>query len=218
MSTILNGAKQGVLKNVLLIQPNGLVKRMYRKAVWNMPRAEKTIYLTFDDGPVPGITEWVLDELKRHDATATFFCVGENIKRHSAVFNRIKDEGHAVANHTMSHSKGFRSTVPAYMREVDECAALVGNRLFRPPYGQLRRGQYKTLIQKGYHIILWDVISYDYEQINERRCAENVLKHSRNGSIVLFHDNSKAERNLRYALPLFLEHFGNKGYTFRTLL
>ena len=190
---------------------------MYRKAVWNFPRTDRIIYLTFDDGPVPGLTEWVLDELRDKKASATFFCVGENIRRHPDLFERIKSEGHTVGNHTMTHTKGFKSSVPAYLREAEECAELVGNRLFRPPYGQLKRGQYKALIQKGFRIVLWDVISYDYERINEKRCISNVLRHTRNGSIVLFHDNVKAENNLKYTLPLFLSHFSQQGYEFKSL-
>jgi peptidoglycan-N-acetylglucosamine deacetylase len=210
-------ARASSIKNVLLLQPNGLIKRMYRKAEWNLPRTEKSIYLTFDDGPVPGLTEWVLNELKSRNALATFFCVGDNIRRHPAIFARITSEGHKVANHTMSHLKGFKSSVPAYLREVEECAVLVGNKMFRPPYGQLKRGQYRALVQRGYRIVLWDVISYDYENINAKRCAENVLKHTKNGSIVLFHDNIKAERNLKYALPLLLDHFLARGFEFKTL-
>lgn len=205
------------MKNLLLIQPNAVLKRIYSRAVWNMRREDKNIYLTFDDGPVPGLTEWVLDELARFGVKATFFCVGDNIRRNGAIFERVKREGHVTANHTMSHIKGFKKTVAEYVKEVEECKALVGNSLFRPPYGQLKRSQYKALIERGYRIILWDVISYDFEKISEQQCANNVLANTRNGSIVLFHDNVKAEKNLKHALPLFLEYFITKGYSFKTL-
>jgi len=182
-----------------------------------MGREEKIIYLTFDDGPIPGLTEWVLDQLNHFDVKATFFCVGANILKHPNVFERITTGGHKVANHTMFHTKGFKNTTGDYVREVEECKKLVLNNLFRPPYGQLKRGQYKALIERGYKIILWDVISYDFEKISEEECADNVLKNTRNGSIVLFHDNIKAEKNIKHALPLFLAHFLEKGYLFKTL-
>ena len=182
-----------------------------------MGREQKTIYLTFDDGPIPGLTEWVLDQLNTFSVKATFFCVGANILKNPSIFERIKSEGHVAANHTMFHTKGFKNTVGDYVREVEECKKLVQNNLFRPPYGQLKRGQYKALMERGYKIILWDVISYDFEQITNKECAGNVLKNSKNGSIVLFHDNVKAEKNMKYALPLFLEEFLQRGYTFKTL-
>lgn len=182
-----------------------------------MGREEKTIYLTFDDGPIPGLTEWVLDQLNKFKVKATFFCVGANILRNPGVFERIKIEGHKPANHTMQHTKGFKTTVGDYVREVEECKKLVENNLFRPPYGQLKRSQYKALIERGYKIILWDVISYDFEKISELECTSNVLKNTKNGSVVLFHDNVKAEKNMKYALPLFLEHFINQGFQFKTL-
>ena len=182
-----------------------------------MSREEKTIYLTFDDGPIPDLTEWVLDQLNHFNIKATFFCVGANILKNYTIFERIKNEGHAVGNHTMFHTKGFKNTVGDYIREVEDCKKLVETNLFRPPYGQLKRGQYKALMERGYKIILWDVISYDFEKISEKNCADNVMKNAKNGSIVLFHDNVKAENNMKYALPLFLEEFINKGYSFKTL-
>lgn len=182
-----------------------------------MARKEKNIYLTFDDGPIPVLTDWVLDQLREFNAKATFFCVGANILKNPDIFERVKSEGHTLANHTMWHSKGFKNTVGDYVKEVEECKKLLENTLFRPPYGQLKRSQYKALVERGYKIILWDVISYDFEQISEKRCSDNVIKNTKNGSIVLFHDNVKAEKNLRYALPRFLEHFLTLGYSFKAL-
>jgi peptidoglycan-N-acetylglucosamine deacetylase len=205
------------LKNLFLIQPNRLIRRIYPRALWNLPRNEKAIYLTFDDGPIPGLTEWVLDELKKYDASATFFCVGANIRRYPGLFDRMKREGHLPANHTMHHTRGSRSSLYSYIKEVEECRSLVNNNLFRPPYGQLRRAQYIALLKKGYRIVLWDVISYDYEKITPVNCAKNVINKVRPGSIVLFHDNPKAEANLRHSLPLVLEHFSKQGYSFRNL-
>jgi peptidoglycan-N-acetylglucosamine deacetylase len=204
-------------RNYLLFQPNYLVKQLYRGALWKVKSEGKEIYLTFDDGPVPGLTEWVLDELKRYGAKATFFCVGDNIRKYPDVFRRIIDEGHTAANHTMHHLKGFKSNVRTYLKEADECRELVGNDLFRPPYGQLTRLQYKALKRKGYRVVFWDVISYDYENIHPRQCLNTTLRNTRSGSIVLFHDNVKAEKNLRYTLPLFLKHFANLRFEFKAL-
>lgn len=205
------------MKNFLLIQPRALLKRLYPKAIWNYSREEKVIYLSFDDGPIEGLTEWVLDELVKYRAKATFFCVGANILKNDAIFQRIKNEGHQLANHTMFHTKGPKVSVKTYLDEVHACKQLVGTDLFRPPYGQMKRGQYKALLLQGYKVILWDVISYDYEKITEKQCTENVLKNTKNGSIVLFHDNVKAEKNLKYALPLFLKEFSDKGFRFETI-
>lgn len=201
----------------MLIQPRSILKRVYPRATWNFGRDKKNIYLTFDDGPIPGLTEWVLDELKKHDVRATFFCVGDNIQKHKTIFERTLHEGHAVGNHTMHHLKGFRKGVSAYLKDVEDCRVLVQNNLFRPPYGQLTRGQYKALNRRGYRIIMWDVISYDYEPISIEQCAQNVLKNVKPGSIVLFHDNIKAENNVKYALPLVISQFKEMGYSFKTL-
>lgn len=205
------------MRKLFLIQPRALMKRIYPRALWNFARGRNNIYITFDDGPIPGLTPWVLDELKKWDAKATFFCVGDNIKKHPEIFKRIKEEGHRVANHTMHHPRGFRHGVRAYLKEVEECRKLVNNNLFRPPYGQLSRAQYRALKKKGYRIVLWDVISYDYEKIKPEACANNVIKNAKAGSIVLFHDNVKAEQNVRYALPAFLEHFSSQGFQFKPL-
>lgn len=202
---------------MLLIQPKAIIRKIYPKAIWNLDRKVKNIYLTFDDGPIPELTEWVLDQLAFFQAKATFFCVGSNILRHPQIFERIKTDGHAVGNHTVFHTKGFITSTDAYVKEVDDCKELVKTNLFRPPYGRMKFRQYKTLLKKGYKIILWDTISYDYEKISETQCAKNVIENAKNGSIVLFHDNIKAEKNLKFALPLFLKHFSDLGYTFRHL-
>lgn len=202
---------------MLLIQPRRFLRKIYPKALWHYTREEKNIYLTFDDGPIPGITEWVLDELALHRAKATFFCVGANVMKNFEVFSRIGEEGHSVGNHSMFHSKGFSTPITNYLNETDACQKLIGNPLFRPPYGQLKRGQYKALIKKGYKVVMWDVISYDYEKISPDRCLKIVLDNTRNGSIVVFHDNIKAEKNLKYSLPKVLEHYGQLGYNFKAI-
>jgi peptidoglycan-N-acetylglucosamine deacetylase len=205
------------LKNFLLIQPKSFLKLIYPKALWRVNTPEKIIYLTFDDGPIPGLTEWVLDELQKFNAKATFFCVGANIMKNPGIFDRIQREGHRVANHTMWHPKGFNTETINYINEAEECRKIVKNDLFRPPYGQLKRSQYKVLLDKGFKIVFWDVISYDYERISEKACVKNVISNTKPGSIVLFHDNYKAEKNLRYTLPLYLKHFAHLHYKFNVI-
>jgi peptidoglycan/xylan/chitin deacetylase (PgdA/CDA1 family) len=193
------------------------MKKFFPKAVWEFDHSERTIYLTFDDGPIPGLTEWILDELKRFDAKATFFCVGENIEKNRNIFDRITSDGHQVGNHTYNHIKGFHSSLLEYIRNTESCEALTKNKLFRPPYGQLRKSQYRALLKMNYRIVFWDVISYDYEKIAPEQCLKNVLKHGKAGSIIVFHDNLKAETNVRYALPHTLEHFSKQGFKFRSI-
>jgi peptidoglycan/xylan/chitin deacetylase (PgdA/CDA1 family) len=193
------------------------MKKFFPRAVWEINSPEKSIYLTFDDGPIAGLTEWILDELRRFDAKATFFCVGENIEKNKNIFERISKEGHQIGNHTFNHIKGFHTSLLEYLRNTDACEVLTKNRLFRPPYGQLRKSQYRSLLRLNYKIVFWDVISYDYEKITPEQCLKNVLKHTKNGSIVVFHDNLKAENNVKYALTRTLEHFSEKGFTFRSI-
>lgn len=205
------------MNKIFLIQPSRLIKKFYSSAVWNFKTKEKVIYLTFDDGPVPVLTEWVLDELKKHNAKATFFCVGDNIVKHRAIFDRIRSEGHVTANHTQNHLKGFHSSIEDYLESVDKCEVETQSKIFRPPYGQLRKSQFRSLQSMGYKIVFWDVISYDYEKITPEECYQNVKKHTKAGSIVLFHDNMKAEKNVKHALSKTLEHFTSLGYVFKSL-
>ncbi len=205
------------MNKMLLIQPGTLFKKIYPGALWNFSRTEKKIYLTFDDGPVPGLTDWILEVLEKFNAKATFFCVGANVLKYPDIFDRVKQSGHTVANHTMFHTRGLGTTVSDYMRETEECRGLVGNNLFRPPYGKIKRSQLRELLARGYRVVLWDVISYDYEKIEPRECAVKVIRNCRPGSIVLFHDNIKAERNVKYALPLMLKYFSEKGYSFSAI-
>lgn len=203
--------------NKVLLQPKRAIKLLYPKAIWNIKTEEKVLYLTFDDGPIPGLTEWVLDVLKSYQIKSTFFCVGNNIDKHPEVFNRILSEGHTVANHTYNHLKGFKTKTAEYMVNTIKCEALTSTKLFRPPYGQLKRPQYKNLLENGYKIVMWDVISYDYEKISAESCFLNVKNNAKPGSIILFHDNIKAEENLKYALPKTIDHFLKLNYTFASL-
>ena len=183
------------------------VQRIYPKRIWALPNNDKKVYLTFDDGPIPEVTPWVLDTLKQYNAKATFFCIGENIKKHPDIFNRILAEGHSVGNHTFNHLNGWQTKTSEYIKNVEKCETCLDQttKLFRPPYGKITSKQSKILQQRGYKIIMWSVLSYDYDaSVSEEKCLQNVLQNIQPESIVVFHDSLKAEKNLRYVLPKVL--------------
>lgn len=198
--------------------PN-VVQRMFPKRLWRVddPGA---IYLTFDDGPIPELTPWVLDQLKQYDARATFFCIGRNIDRNPEIFERLRTEGHTVANHTQDHLNGWQTSTGAYLENMQLAAGNFRDeeRYFRPPYGKISSAQARALQEDGYRIVMWDVLSYDFDRtVPEEKCLENTIDNLEPGSIVVFHDSKKAERNLRYALPRTLEYITEKGWKCRAL-
>lgn len=200
-----------------LVKTPAFVQRLLPGFTWRMPATEKVLYLTFDDGPIPEVTPWVLDTLRSAGARATFFCVGENVQRHPHVFQRILDEGHAVGNHTHNHLNGWKTDASVYLQNVQTCAAQVPGTLFRPPYGRLRSAQAEAL-RENYRIIMWDVLSGDFDRnLRPEKCLHNIIRHSRPGSIVVLHDSLKAEPNVRYALPRLLEYFSEKNWRFECL-
>lgn len=190
-----------------------------------MPVTDPVLYLTFDDGPVAGPTEFVLDTLRIFKAKATFFCIGDNVRKHPAVFKRIISDGHRIGNHTYNHMNGWKTSASEYFDNAMKCQetmdsflpeSLKSNRLFRPPYGRISKRQITLL--KDFGIIMWDVLSRDYDsQLAPETCLNNSVNATRPGSIVVFHDSFKAEKNLRFVLPAFLETFSAKGYTFKAL-
>jgi len=183
----------------------------------SIPTAEKIIYLTFDDGPIPEITPLVLNILKERNIKATFFCVGDNVRKHPDVFASIKEAGHAVGNHTFHHLNGWKTPPAQYVEDVNHCSEFVASGLFRPPYGRITPTQYYLLHNK-FKIILWSVLSGDYHQgISKEQCLKNVLGYTEQGSIVVFHDSLTANENLMYALPRFIDHFRQEGYRFEKL-
>ena len=192
--------------------------------VWKINTKEKIIYLTFDDGPAPGLTEYVLDELKKYNASATFFCVGENIKKHANLCYKIIEDGHLLGNHTYNHLKGWSTKNHEYFMNIDKCQHEIHKfqqsqikPLFRPPYGQITNKQIHFIKEK-YEIIMWDILTYDYEKsLAPPSRLDNIIKKTEPGSIVVFHDNIKGEINLRFLLPRFLQHFNNLGYSFKKL-
>lgn len=200
-----------------MVRPPHVFRKVYPGATWRMPKTEKKIYLTFDDGPVPGITTEALSVLKKFDVKATFFCVGENMQRHPEIFQQIIADGHAVGNHTMHHIDGWKHSWFDYMRDVKECSAIFQTKLFRPPYGHMRRSQFNTLSRRC-KVIMWDVLTYDFDKTYAREhCLELAISNSRNGSIVVFHDSEKAKERMLFALPRFIEEMLARGYTFGTL-
>jgi peptidoglycan/xylan/chitin deacetylase (PgdA/CDA1 family) len=194
-----------------------IVKQIFPSYIWDLPSDEKTVYLTFDDGPHPTVTPWVLEELKKYNAAATFFCIGNNVEKHPGVYQRILSEGHAVANHTFNHVNGWHTTKEKYLEEVEATAALVKSNLFRPPYGRIKTKQAK-LISPAYKIVMWDVLSGDFDPLfSPKQCLDNVLDHVGPGSIIVFHDSEKAFPNLRYALPGALEFLTVNGYMLKKI-
>ncbi len=192
----------------------------YPGSTWHMNRQENSVYLTFDDGPIPIVTPFVLNTLQKFDAKATFFCIGDNVIKSPDIYSDILAYGHAVGNHTFNHLKGWDSTDTEYLADVRKCADLVQSSLFRPPYGKIKKTQ-AALIRDQFpemRIVMWDVLSGDFDTgISGERCLKNVLKATRNGSIIVFHDSIKAFPRLEYALPRVLESLSAKGYTFKTL-
>ncbi|MGB3946671.1 MAG: polysaccharide deacetylase family protein [Bacteroidia bacterium] len=199
------------------VRPPYLLKKIMPTAIWRGSATDKKLYLTFDDGPIPELTPWVLDVLKYNAIKATFFCVGENVCKHSDVYTRILNEGHQVGNHTYNHLNGWNTDTNAYVENTKKCASFVSSNLFRPPYGKLKPTQIKQL-KSNYTIVMWDVLSGDYDKtITPERCYLNVINSIRNGSIIVFHDNLKAQVNLRFALPKVIAYALEQGYEFDVL-
>lgn len=236
-----------------------LVKKLFPERVWDISTEKKEIFLTFDDGPIPGITPWVLKQLKKYNAKATFFCIGENIEKQPEIFQKILSEGHSIGNHTQNHLNGWRASPEKYLQNVLKAEAIIEengkerrakrekNRkkkcpeeqirakfenqdseiknstfktthLFRPPYGRITGKQVKLLQERNYKIIMWNVLSMDYRKnISAEKCYNNIVKNGISGSIFVFHDSLKAEKNLRAILPKVLEHFQKRGFSFEKL-
>lgn len=200
-----------------LVKTPKFIQELFPNFTWRIPSQEKVLYLTFDDGPIPEVTPWVLEQLAEYDAKATFFAVGDNILKHPEVFNQVVEAGHAIGSHTQHHLNGWVTDNIPYFHDVRHCANLTKTVLFRPPYGKLRPRQAQFL-QRHYRIVMWDVLSADFDPaITEEQCLQNVIRNADAGSIVVFHDSLKAEEKLRYALPKVLAHFAAQGYRFEAL-
>lgn len=192
-----------------------------RGLIWEMPIAfdtEPAIYITFDDGPVPEVTPDVLRILRKYNARATFFCVGDNVRKNHDVYRQILNEGHSTGNHSFSHLKGFDSVNDAYYNDIARCAELVDSKLLRPPYGRIKLSQIRRL-RKDYKIIMWTVITGDYDKrLSKEQVLANAVNHTKPGAIIVFHDSIKSSERMLWALPRYLEHFAAKGYNFKAIL
>ncbi len=190
-----------------------ILSRAFRSLTWELPASGNQVYLTFDDGPTPEVTGWVLDLLSARGIKATFFCLGNNVEQHTEIFGRILEEGHAVGNHSYSHKKGFRCSVSGYVEDVERAAGLIDSKLFRPPYGRILPAQVRA-IKKRFRIIMWTVLSVDYNaSLPGEKVVKNVTANVRPGSIIVFHDSVKASKNLYYALPKVVDFLLENGYS-----
>jgi peptidoglycan/xylan/chitin deacetylase (PgdA/CDA1 family) len=184
-----------------------------RQLLWRVPTSRREVFLTFDDGPIPGVTPLVLDILNRYNVKATFFCVGENVQKHPDVFSLLKSGGHVVGNHTFHHLKAWKSTREEYLSDVEQANALVGSSLFRPPHGQLNR-RIAAHLKRKYKIVMWSALTGDYNQnLDGEQCLAHAIKHTRPGAIIVFHDSLKARQRMEYALPLYIEYCLSEGYS-----
>lgn len=222
-----------------LVKSPLLLKWYYPSLTWHKSRSEKTVYLTFDDGPIPNVTDFVLNTLKSFGAKATFFCIGDNIVKHPELFERLKNEGHAIGNHTFNHLKGWKTDDKTYVDNFLKCQALTQTHLFRPPYGRIKKSQIRKIQsevqswdpevylsknpESATHnsklaIVMWDVLSGDFDTtLSPEKCYQNVIDNTRNGAIIVFHDSLKAFDRLQFALPKTIQYLSEKGYQFGTL-
>ena len=203
------------------VKTHTLIKKLFSGFVWDIPGKTKTVYLTFDDGPIPEATPWVLDILKQHNIKATFFCIGDNIHKHPDTFKQVIKAGHTIGNHTFNHLNGWNTDNETYIANFEKCEATIQEeyngeaKLFRPPYGKIKSAQAAVLRELGYKIIMWDVLSADFDQtITPQQCLQNVIGTVTDGSIIIFHDSIKASANLRYALPKAIEYLKQNNYEF----
>lgn len=204
---------------------NFIMRALYPKFIWRKPSDEKKIYLTFDDGPIPEVTEFVLETLTKFNAKATFFCIGDNIRKHPQIFKKIIAEGHSFGNHTFNHLNGWKTEDTTYLQNIEKCDSILTEnsnfstekKLFRPPYGRIKRSQAEVVIP-NYEIIMWDVLTGDFSQnLSKETILKKTITHTETGSIILFHDSIKANKNMSFVLPRFLEHFSEKGFHFLNL-
>ncbi len=194
-----------------------ILKKLTPSLTWKVQTSDKKLYLTFDDGPHPQITPWVLDQLDKYGAKATFFCVGDNVRKYPDTYAEILKRGHKTGNHTQNHLSGWRNKTSTYLANVEEAAEYIRSDLFRPPYGQIGLSQIAPL-SKLYQIVMWDVLTRDYEKgLNTAKALQQSISLTREGSIAVFHDSMKAEKNLKELLPAYMAYFHQKGFTFETL-
>ena len=201
----------------LFSTPRIIKKLLGKNLVWEMNKEGKTIYLTFDDGPEPEVTPWVLETLRKYNAKATFFCLGKNAENHPAIVETIIRSGHTVGNHTYCHLKGWKTDTSLYIADIEKCDSILKTPFFRPPYGKIKPSQLRLLKGK-YKVIMWTLLTCDFDaSLDKDKCLDVVLKKTKSGSIIIFHDSLKAREKLQYVLPRLLEHFSKEGYDFLPL-
>lgn len=203
---------------MLIEQPPYLYRLLFTEAIWRIKhRGRKVVYLTFDDGPIPEETPWVLDTLDRYGVKATFFLVGDNVRRHPELLEEIKRRGHSWGNHTMHHLQGLKESPTTFLRDITEADELIESPLFRPPHGIMWWSQARVL-KRHYNVVMYDLVTRDYSRrMTPERVLDNVKRYARNGSIIVFHDSLKASRNMRYALPRAIEWLRGQGYEFEKI-
>jgi peptidoglycan/xylan/chitin deacetylase (PgdA/CDA1 family) len=202
---------------MIIVRIPGIFKKIYPGLIWNISAADRAVCLTFDDGPTPGITERVLSVLDEFRAVATFFCIGRNAERHPEILRQILEAGHEVGNHTYSHLKGWYTPNRQYFEDIELASEFIPSDLYRPAYGMITPCQVRYL-RKEYRIVMWDVMSYDFHPRTSReKCLDHVIRYTKPGSVVVFHDSVKASEKLLFALPRALEYFMERGFTFKTI-
>ena len=200
---------------MIIEQPAIWLRWLYPRATWRMDRNEKAVYLTFDDGPIPEATPFILDTLSQYGIKATFFMVGDNVRKYPELYNKVVAAGHRIGNHTFNHIGGFRHTITTYKANADKADQLLHTDLFRPPHGWMRWDQYIWLRRK-YRIVMWDLVTRDYSKwMTAEDVLNNVKRYTRNGSIITFHDSLKSIDKLHYALPEAIKWLKVEGYEFK---
>ena len=208
------------------IKTHWIVKKLFHNFIWDVSSEKKTVYLTFDDGPIPEVTHWVLKELHKYDVKATFFCIGDNIDKHPEIFKKVIADGHSLGNHTFNHLNGWKTPNSSYLENVKKCEEIIylnsnvatKSKIFRPPYGKITMSQSKAIRDLGYKIIMWDVLSADFDiNISTEKCLNNVLSNIESGSIIVFHDSIKAFKNLEFVLPKTLEYLKDNNFNCEVL-
>jgi len=199
------------------VHPPLFIRTIFHNLIWKIPTQEKKLYLTFDDGPIPELTPWILNELNKFNAKATFFCVGENVQKYNGIYREILKNGQQTGNHTYNHLDGWKNKSIDYLTNIEKADEMIHSPLFRPPYGKINN-QAKFQLLKKYKLIMWDVLSRDFDKnISSEECFQNVIRFTKPGSIIVFHDNLKAEKHLKYSLPKILEYYTNLGYSFEKI-
>ncbi|NMB05130.1 MAG: polysaccharide deacetylase family protein [Bacteroidales bacterium] len=197
-------------------QPPMLYRSLYPGSLWRIGEEHrKTIYLTFDDGPIPEVTPWVLELLDRYDIKATFFCVGDNVRKYPHLYRQLLEKGHKTGNHTFNHVQAWKSHTAFLLENTAKAAELIDSKLFRPPHGHMRVAQNSALQKAGYSVVMWDVVTRDYSRyMSPQQVLDNVKRYTRDGSVIVFHDSLKAEKRMKYALPRAIEWLLEEGYNF----